>query len=742
MVHRLLAGALLGMTALSSGAAWAQAAPAEPDNSEIIVTANKRPERQLDVAGAITAFRAQELIDRGYTSIKDYLALTPGVQVSQAGGGGAPIIRGLTTGTNLGAIVGIVIDGAPVGPNSSFNLGGANSTDLDPIDLERVEVLKGPQGTLYGANTLGGLISYTFARPSLTEPTAVARAELGGTRHGEANYSVRAAVSAPLVRDVLGVRVSGYIDRPGGFIDNDVSGENNQNSQRNWGINGSLRFEPSPQLSITLVGFHQKVNQRAQDYVIHGADRRPLNDLHYDQGLANTYAKRSSAGIGTISFDAGFANLTSVTSYQHIDASILLNANASSFAATLPLLALFGGAPVPPGALVGSDAFGPVRKFTQEVRLTSSGEGALEYVVGAFYTSERGAISNRIVGFDADRASIATLDPALGFGLNDTYKELAGFGNITYNFSDSFDVTAGIRVGRIRQSYNQTFGGSDAAAFNVLLALSGLSPVPADTGKARGAETVKTYLATARYHFSPDGMVYARYATGFRPGGPNFLIPGLPPTFDADSTENFEGGIKSKFWNGRGTIDLLGFYTRWKDILIQVSSGSLSGYTNGGRARVYGVEGALSLEPVDNLTFAGTLSYNNGRMTYVDPAAVATAGVGDPLPNAPRWSGSLSADYRAAMGDGSKLVVGGVAKFVGERHTALRSSMLMPDYRLPSYALFDVRVGVELPRVNIDLFVRNLTDERAQLSGSAAGGLIEVIVQRPRTIGAAVTVRY
>ncbi|MDO9368225.1 MAG: TonB-dependent receptor [Sphingopyxis sp.] len=737
--------ALLMMAAAMPTAAWAQSEPSAPDSAtedsrDIIVTANKRPERQLDVPSAITAFRGSDLLDSGYTSLKDYLALTPGVQVSQAGGGGTPIIRGLTTGTNLGAIVGIVVDGAPIGPSSSFNLGGANSTDLDPIDLERVEVLKGPQGTLYGANTLGGLISYTFARPSLTEVTAIARGELSGTQNGGTNYSIRAAVSAPLVNDMLGVRVSGYVDRPNGFVDNNVAGINDFNRQRNWGINGSLRFEPSADLSINIVGFHQRVNQRGQDYVVYGANRQPLSDLHYDQQLYNKYRKTSDVLIGTVDYDLGFGNLTSVSSYQKIDSYIVLN--ALSFTAQLPFFALFGGVAVPPGTAAGADAQGPIKKFSQELRLASSGDGPLQYVVGAFYTHEKARTSTNIVGFDAGFNEVPTLDPAIGFGVNDTYKEIAGFGNLTYKFSDAFDITGGLRIGRINQTYNQTFYGSDAAAFNTFLILSGLSPVPADTGTTRGTETVKTYLATARYHFSPDGMIYARYATGFRPGGPNFAVPGLPATFKADSTENFEGGVKTKFLDGMGTIDISAFYMRWKDILIQVSSGGLNAYTNGGNARVYGLEGALSLQPVEGLTLAGTLAYNNAKITSVDPLAAASIGVGDPLPNNPKWSGSLSAEYRTPMAGDWQAVVGATAKFAGQRHATLRSSLLLPDYVMPSYALFDLRAGMESERVDISLFVRNLTNKRAQLSATTANGINEVLVQRPRTMGVAVTFKY
>jgi outer membrane receptor protein involved in Fe transport len=242
-------------------------------------------------------------------------------------------------------------------------------------------------------------------------------------------------------------------------------------------------------------------------------------------------------------------------------------------------------------------------------------------------------------------------------------------------------------------------------------------------------------------------MVYARFATGFRPGGPNFIVAGVPPTFNPDTTQNYEVGIKSMFLDGRGMIDLSGYYTRWKDILVLASAGLTTAYGNGGDARVYGSEGTLTLEPVDGLTLAATLAYTEGEITKVNPAFPQSAAVGDPLPNNPRWSGSLSASYRAPVSTNWSMVSNATAKFADSRHAYFQSNTVLPDYVLPSYALIDLRTGLQGRQVDVDLFVRNLLDKRAQLSayslsGFPASNLYEVQVQRPRTIGVAVTYRY
>jgi iron complex outermembrane recepter protein len=236
-------------------------------------------------------------------------------------------------------------------------------------------------------------------------------------------------------------------------------------------------------------------------------------------------------------------------------------------------------------------------------------------------------------------------------------------------------------------------------------------------------------------------MIFARFATGFRPGGPNIAVLGLPPVYSPDTTENFEAGIKSKFWNGKGSVDITGYYTKWEDIIVATGVGGISGAGNAGNARIFGVESSLTLRPLTGLSVTGALAYSNAELNRVNPASVGTGAVGDPLPNNPRWSGSLVADYRFPIGGTWQGTIGGSARFAGKRHAALRSGFV-PDYVMPGYALFDLRGGVTSGAIDIDLFLRNLTDERAQLGALTQYGLAEVTVQRPRTYGLSVTARY
>lgn len=718
---------------------------APSDSGDIIVTANKRAESILNVAGAINAFRGDDLLKNGLTSIADFAGQTPGLQFNAGFGTGSPVIRGINTGADFGQSVGITVDGAPVGPSSSFQTGGASSLDLDPVDLERVEVLKGPQGTVYGANTLAGLVSYTLREPDLQKPTVVLRGGLSGTENGGTSHSERAAVSVPIVEDKLAVRLSGFYDHRAGFIDNDLRHATDQNHWRSYGVQGSLVFKPVDRLRIFIAGIYQKQNQYAQDQVVYTANRTPRDgDLINNDYLVPSTNRRTRFIIGKVDYDLGFANLTSVTSYQHLNVNYAFPQETGTLNTIfLNILPQLGGVSIPAPGLLSNDTLNDFRKFTQEVRLSSAGGGPLSWLAGGYYTHERSEQQQAVNARTITGALVPMINPTLLVKIPTTLTEYSAFGNVTYAFSPAFDVTGGVRIGRIDQVNRTLISGSNFAAYRLLFVVSGLgSPPPADTGQQKGSKTVATYLATARYHFSQDGMLFARFATGFRPGGPNFPVPGFDPVYDPDQTYNYEVGLKTKFWDGRGSFDLTGYYLKWKNFLAFASAGGLSGFANAGDARVYGFEAGATLRPVDGLSLAGTLAFSDSKVTRLSSGGAGVARVGDTLPYNPRWSGSVSAEYRAPVDSRWQAVARGSARFVGSRNSSPQSSMAFPNYALPAYSLFDVHAGLESEHVDIDLFIKNLTDKRAQLAAYTQLGVNQVTIQQPRTIGAAVTFKY
>jgi len=727
----------------SEGAAPA-AVSSPPELTEVIVTASKRSEREGDVAAALTVFSGANLLEQGYTSFKDYAGLTPGLQVMGSFGSGEPVIRGITSGADTGALVGIVVDGAPIGASSSLtSVGALDALDLDPLDFTRVEILKGPQGTLYGANTLAGLISYTLAEPDLDQATAVVRGGGSTTENGEPSYTVRGVASVPIISDELGIRVSAYRQFDGGFIDNSTLGLSNQNEADHWGGMVSALFKPSDRLRIMVTGFFQDYGAVPDKVLYDPKTHQPLNgDLAYDSAMYPTSSKRTRVGLATIDYDLTFATLTSVTSYQRVASADQLNGTGGGLSGVLQILPLAGGAPFPAPGVLSMGTGTDVRKFTQEVRLASSGQSPLQWLVGGYYSDETDFAYEPMVGRGPTGAVLPDLNPALYFSIPSTYREYSGFGDLTYELTRSLEVTGGIRFGHIDQSYAQYFGGSDAGAYDTLLTVVGEAPTPYVVPTARSQQNITNYLATVRYHITPDTMVYARYATGFRPGGPNASVNGLPPTFQPDKTSDYEIGVKSAFWGGKGALDLTGYSMRWKGILVPIAANSISGLGNGGDAESYGLEANLMLRPVEGLTLNATLAESHAHIVSVDSDAAGAVGTGDPLPYDPEWSGSLSADYRRSIWGQWVGDLGATGRYDGSRHSGFESSVQIPDYVLPSYSLLDLRAGLESDRTDFTLYVDNVTNEHAQLAATTAFGPTEVTIARTRTVGALVTVRF
>lgn len=733
-----------GTRSATSDGAEGASLDSPPELTEVIVTATKRSERAGDVAAALTVFSGESLLDEGYTSFKDYAGLTPGLQVMGSFGSGEPVIRGITSGADTGALVGIVVDGAPIGASSSLtSVGAVDALDLDPIDFSQVEILKGPQGTLYGANTLAGLISYTLDEPNLERATAVVRAGGSTTQDGAPGYSVRGAVSLPVITDELGVRFSAYREVDGGYIDNSTLGRRNQDEADHWGGMATVLFRPSDVFHVMLTGFFQNYGAVADKVLYDPKTRRPIaGGLNYDAAVYPASSKRMRVGLATIGYDMSFAKLTSVTSYQRIESADILNATGSGLASVLQLLPVFGGEPLPPPGVVAEATGTSVRKFTQEVRLASRGPAPLQWLIGGYYSDETDRDYEPIVGRTGTGAVLPNLDPALYFDIPSTYREYSGFGDLTYKLTPSLALTGGIRVGRIEQSYSQYFGGSDAAAYDTALTFLGSVPTPARIPVASSNQTVTNYLATARYHFSRDTMVFARFATGFRPGGPNARVNGLPPAFQPDKTRDYELGAKSAFWGGRASFDLTGYDMRWNGILVPIQSDNISGLGNGGDAESYGVEADLMVRPIAPLTLEATLAESHAQILSTNRNAAGAVAAGNPLPYDPRWSGSLSADYRVPLRREWTADFGATARFDGARHSGFASSVQIPDYVLPSYSLLDLRAGIADDRTDLTLYLDNATNERAQLAATTAFGPTEITIERPRTVGARVTIHF
>lgn len=696
-------------------------------STDIVVTAERREQRLIDVPQSISAVTSDDLARLNATQLRDYANTIPALTISSSGGAGQNqlTIRGVTSGSDVSSTVGVYVDDVPYGGSTVFSLSSSLALDAGLFDLDRIEVLRGPQGTLYGASSMGGLLKYVTRQPRLGAFEAVGQGGVSFTRHGGTNYNVAAALNAPIVEDKLAVRASGFFSHDGGYVDNVTLDEEHVGRADIYGGRLDLLFKPTDALSVRLSAFAQNIRRDGTSQVDLTLSGEPVDgDLDQRRVLREPFSQNFRVVSGTIGYEFGSATLTSITSYQTNDVSFRTDGSPlyvplfNSIGLPIASLAVDGG--------VSTD------KFTQEVRIASSGGGVVEWILGGFYTNEDSVAPTSLVAYNADGSlfpvDIATVD------LPSTYEEIAGFGNVTIHLSDRFDVTGGIRYAHNRQTYAQ----------------EGTGILAANVPTVRSKEGVTTYLANARYRFSDHATLYARFATGYRPGGPNVVTfdpvsgdPLGPATFNSDSLYSYELGFKGETADRTFGIDIAGYHLDWKDMLISGVRNGLNTFVNSNGAKIDGAELTLTARPSRSLTFSGAFAYQDARLAEASPDLGGRKG--ERLPNVPDFSAALNADYRS-LSAGLAPTVGATLRFMSDRTAAFDGNPNLPQYDLGDYVTVDLRAGATFGPVSAQLFVRNLFDDRGAISAytplAVLGGPARVSVVQPRTIGLSATTRF
>lgn len=697
---------------------------------EVVVTAQKRTERLQDVPVAVSAVSGEALQAAHATSLADYAAYIPSLQVISFTGQPGQVslaLRGITTGsTAANQSVAIYVDDVPVGSSSIYAGGGSSGIDLLPYDVERVEVLEGPQGTLYGASALGGLLKYVTRDPDLRQAQFRAGLDLTGMHNAtRAGYGVRASADVPLITDELGATFSISRTYTPGYIDNVAMGNRSFNSGVQDAVRAALLWKPTPDLSLELSALYNRSPFNGSGAVsVYASPGSPALG-RYD----NVDVERDSNNVTTqlyvarLRYDLGWAGLTSVSSFSRLIS--LSEVDGSSI--FYPFFGVYA-----PFA-TRSD----VKKFTQELRLASPEHQTLEWVTGLFFTREQGnAGQTGLALIPGTNQPDPIFDPLIVTDEPSHFREIAAFGNATFHLTPAWDVSAGLRWSRNKQSVRETAYGS---LFGVPASDPELTPFPAV------AQNKVTYSVSTSYHLTPDKMLYARVATGYRPGGANKIAPDAPPTFGPDTTTNYELAFKSEWLDRRLQFNLTTFYIDWKNTQVTgVTPLFLTYLSNAGAATSKGVELAMRYAPLRGLTLGLNSTYTNARLTVDAPGLGGLRG--DPLPSTPKFSGSFTLDYEYPLSADLKGQFGAVARHVGARNTAFPGS---PDVngnvRLASYDTLDLSAGVGRDAWSARLFVRNVTNRYAYLFVVPAGGAdapsANVILQ-PRMFGLSIDTRF
>jgi iron complex outermembrane receptor protein len=700
---------------------------------EVVVTAQRRAERLQDVPAAISSLSGEDLNRRNLLGNADLAARVPGLSLEVQGPGESTLsIRGVGTAYGLAPAVSYYLNETPLDIRTD---GSTGVPDIDFFDVDRVEVLRGPQGTLYGSSSMGGALRVLTAQPDPTGFSAKAETGVSTMDGGGTGYLGKAAVNVPL-GDSAAIRFVGAYEHIPGYVDRAVPDD--------W-------FEPNPDLPLSEreINDADVLSGRILGLIEIGDTVKITPSLWYseiDAGghseyhtnlprftSAATYPNpaKSEAVNGNllVEADLGFASLISSSSWLTRD----VDNNRDLSLLMVNLAPLFG---LPAVDYPTLDRFTSDNEgLIQEFRLTSPTDQRLTWVAGAYFSRFEQA-SIELLDSESFATAIGQVDDTSLYTFEQEVIDRQGavFADVTYAATRKLDLTVGARYYELRSSLENVQTGVLAAPNQPLIRAdaSGTSP-----------------RAVVAYRPTDDLMFYATAARGYRPGGPNVglpdgigceLVDAYQPLYDPDSVWNYELGAKSEFMQRRLSINLAIYHIDWKDVQQAVADPSC-GYiivANVGEARSRGAEVEIMMRPIDNLTLSAVASYTDAEFTEIaEPYRLASAATpGDPLPGIPRRKFSFDAQYGRDVGDDRSWFVRADWIYVSSVPNGFTSQD-----RRPSYGAVGATAAYRIGKYELSLYGRNLTNEDGilDISGGATTSIDVIFVTQistpPRTFG-------
>jgi outer membrane receptor protein involved in Fe transport len=702
--------------------------------SEIIVTATRRSESIQNVPSSVTALTSNTLEEIKARDLNDFAGFVPGLSFASTGPStNLLVIRGITTGSQLSSATGVYLDDIPLGASTSNGV-GYQSLNINAFDLNRIEVLNGPQGTLYGATSLGGTIRYIPNAPVLNSFGLNAGVEVSSTEHGHINHAYTGMVNMPIA-DVAAIRVDGYQVYDSGYAKDPIYGRDNQGWARSEGGRVALLLKPTEDLDITLRASTQHIPSESADVGFRDPKTHQPTYGTYDQAYPTFQPSNYSLTLysAAINYDTPWAKFSSITGLQTNNGTSFTD-NSLTYDPALGN-AIFG-VPLPdPFSLYVNTT---TKKFTQEFRVASHENTTFQWLAGAFLSNEK---TSEIVDLFDNATPDGTffgLSPFTSF-LPSTYREYAAYADGTIFFTKQLELGLGVRYSRQKQAYEETVSGLLATGSTAVLT----PPV------ATSDQSVMTYLINPKFHITDDVMVYARAASGFRPGGPNFVLkPGLGnPTYDPDRLWSYELGEKATFLDKRATLNFDIYDILWKDIQVTVNVGGVNQLENAGTARVTGAEMSFDYRIIPALTLGGSAAYTNARLTSI-PTVIDVTTLGVRLPLSPRFNFALIGTYDVALSGGYTGSVNVTDRWIGERHAGFNTDISRP-YNLASYNITDLNFSVHSPyHLEYGLYVRNVFDKAGEVSANIISlqynhdSPVPVFLEQPRTVGLSINYKY
>jgi iron complex outermembrane receptor protein len=755
---------LFGVVAIASGAqaqALQTGAPTSPPTAttlaDVVVTARKRTEHVQDVPSAISVISSTQLTQGSPRDLKDLLKDVPGVSFSGAEFGQSNYsIDGIST-NSTNPTTGIYLD------DISLVTLGSNFTgaiDLVPFDLNRVEVLKGPQGTLYGGSAMGGAIKYVSQTPSLNNQTEDVSATGSTTAHGAPSYDFNGVINIPIVEDKFAIRAGVLYRNDGGYINNIAGGvyENyvqsstnppaafaptaqpsystrtakDQNSDQVLGVRLSALWKPDDSLEITPSIYYQRYHE--DNPSIYWTNLPQFESAF--RATQPTTDELAVAGLTIVKHLNGI-DLTSLTGY--VDRTVLQDRDYSFFNGTL----------VPPIYPLGgpntSNTF--TRTVSQEIRASSSvADSPLHWTAGLYYSDQSDDFKQKVV-VTGGGAVLGTGTDTMYYGqIVTTTDQYALFGNLTYTILPKLDLGVGLRVFDIELSDYRAAGG----LFN-----GGTSQ---NSGKS--SEKGVDPKFEVDYRATRDNLLYASAAKGFRPGGENATISAslcgadlktlglssVPDSYQSDSLWTYEVGSKNQFLDRRLTLNATAYYTDWSQIQQTVNLPTCGfAYTgNVGAATVRGGELGGQYRFAPGLVAGGGVNYADAQITQTLPGV--SARVGQPVLGTPKWMANAFLSYSFSIWNGT-LTSRADYQYHGSQLNDFSSTYIAStlggapvsepniNQYLKSYSVVSLSLTLSKGRYDYNVFVNNLLDASPIVAFSDLNEFTQAETIRPRTIG-------
>ena len=728
---------------LTQGGAWAQdqgASASQPALEEVVVTAEKRSERLQDVPLSMIALTATDLQNSGAVTLQDIGREVPGLSVvTLAPGQNTLIIRGISSTGGTAPTVGFYIDDTPISVANHLR----GETDPVLFDLDRVEVLRGPQGTLYGASSEGGTVRYITKQPNVDSFEAAAKQTFSYTENGGPNYEIDGMINMP-VSSTIAVRASAVYRNYDGYIDrypialNNINGvgvgpvTKNVNTEQTTAGNLAVAFKPSDDLVITPSIMYQRISLGgafAID-VPPGSFDNPIQTRDTDEPSLMEFTLISlpvRANLGPVS-------LVSSTAYNDGQYDSAEDNSKANYYYLSPSPQTY----IYPGAYATTQK---TRVFTEELRASTT-VGPVEGLLGAYYSRERDFSYGDwpiTAGYNAAFGTpFGSEQYFFAGGSWTTLTQTAAFGQVTIHVTDKLEAILGERVFYLKQPNSATYTGF----------YNGGTSTAAGDPKEHG-NTPRFGLS---YHVTPDAMIYANASKGFRPGNSVFLpqdicaadlaalgLSSPPNSYTSDSIWDYEIGEKFISQAKRLSIDTALFYIDWKNLQqtvhLPVCSFNFTG--NFGAAVSKGVEFQVQYGITEALKAMAGGAFTQAQLTQV--VAGTQGNVGDALQNVPKWTGNVSLEYRTEI----RPTISGFARF-DINASSRQFNNFDPTsnyYATAGYALANFRIGTDSSKDwQGSFFIDNLLDKHAETGLRTASGIDlpmtrAVSMNRPRTIG-------